>query len=201
MAELQSQCRCCRVPVEGIRAKVRVCPLCDECGGLHGLALEAAVRERVASGQMSAWYGVGVMALDDANAAGMLRFVGDPREASIHVPEPVRRWQVVAGRAVLAGELPAIDEIIGACLAPYVPGPKTDATMQALADELTTAMRWIDPEVLHVDISCALDVIDPQHLIIQVSTRTPAMPGAANMPGADDVVIPDHVLRAKPAQA
>lgn len=178
-----------------------MCPLCDQCGGLHGEALYRAVRERVAGGHLSVWYGIGVLALDDANTAGMLQFVGDPNAASIWVPEPVRRWQVVAGRAVLADTLPAIDEIIAACLSPYVPGPKTDETMRALADDLTTAMRWIDPDVLHVDISCKTDAIDPGHLIIQVSTRTATMPGMVSIPGGDDVVIPDHVLRAKPAQA
>lgn len=202
MADLQGRCRCCSIPVEGMRAQVRVCPLCDQCGGIHGEALAAAVRERVAAGKLSVWYGIGVLALDDANTAGMLQFVGDPRNASLWVPEPVRRWQVVAGRAVLANTLPAMDEIIGACLAPFLGTVATEASLQALADEITTAMRWIDPDVLHVDIASKRDAIDPEHLIIKVTTRTAAMPGMVSQFGAeDDVSIPDSVMRAKPAQA
>lgn len=193
-------CRCCGIPVEGARAKVRVCAVCDSCDSRHGDKLEAHVRHLVASGAVSMWWAIVRMALDDAQLSGRLEFRGARDAAEIWIPVAPRRWEVVLGRAAAIRRIPEIAEIVGACLAPFIPGKVSRATMKEIGAELTAALTWVDPNVVSVDVDCKRDAIEPEHLIIHVNTRTNVAPGSITL-CEPNVEIPDDILARPRGQA
>lgn len=193
-------CRCCGVPVNGPRQKFRVCPLCDQCDGMHGNALERLLRKLAATGAITMWHGIGRMAVDNAHLTGRLSLIGPSDAATMWVATAPRPWEVVLGRAGASFTIPDIGEIVAACLAPFIPGKVSRATMDAIGRELTGALTWVDPNVVSVDVDCKRDSIDPEHLLIHVNTRTNVAPGSITV-CEPNIEIPDDILSRPRGQA
>lgn len=201
MSEIR--CRCCGVPVDGaVRRQVRVCLGCDQCDGLHGAQLQGVLFKAVSDGKITAGTAIARSLIDDAQITGRLVYhVKDGAVADITVPNPPPRWLVVAMRSVARNELPDFASLVDAVLGAYLPCKGTRAVLDAIAAELTEAFRFVDPSVMSVVVDSKRDALDPQHLIIQIQARTPTLAASVNIPGADDVVIPDDILHRKRAEA
>lgn len=193
-------CRCCGVPVHGeIREKLRVCPLCDQCDGKHGDALQAHCVALVEQGRTTWGTAIARLAIDNAHLWGTLEWHGDPRCAELHVAHCPSPWQTLVGRCAARGVMPGYDALLNACLAPFVPGPNTHENKQAIADELTTALCWLDQNVASVDVGFEADTFDAAHILIRVNLKQ-AVPGAIMLetPGAD---IPRDIMARPRGQA
>lgn len=196
------RCRCCGIQVYGTRAQVRVCPICDKCDGLHGDKLQETVTKLVGSGQMDPGLALCRSLIDDAQLAGAIVFVdaGPGVGHIIDIPRPPARWETVIARATCRGDLPEMFAVVDAILKRYIPGKCTRATLDAIQGDLLQALACLDPSVLTVTVNSERDMLDPEHLIIQVQTTTPAM-GAVIGKGAEDVVIPDDIMLRARGQA
>lgn len=194
------QCRCCGVPVDGMRAQVRVCAICDRCDGRHGDELQHMLLHGVQSGQVNPGVALCRALVDDAHLTGRIVYVGDKNNATITIPDPPPRWYVVCGRAAAKGTLPDMHSIVAAVLARFIGAYATTATKMAIAAELGEALRFIDDSVIDVKVDSKLDVLDPNHLIINITAKTPMM-GAVIDKNAGEVEIPADILSRKRAEA
>lgn len=192
-------CRCCGVPQVGRRADLRRCVLCDGCDRVHGAERQAKIERLVANGQMTPWFAIGQIMIDDAHHAGQLGFRGDPTAATIWIDRPVCRWEVVIGRAIARNELPVTDELMAAVMLRYVPGPI--AGIPGLRRELKDALCALDPDVLDVEVSCTRDAMDAGHLIIDVIHRTAVLSAVDRWQSAPDVEIPSDIAQRPRGQA
>lgn len=186
-----SLCRCCGVPVEGLRRKFRVCPMCDACDGVHGDALQARCAALVASGQISPWLALTRMIVDDALLCGRLVFIGDPHAALIVVLNPPKRWEVVVCRALCKSELPELQVVIDAVLGAFMGHDASPPVLEALRAEMIQAMHAVDPSLFDVEVIAERDPLDPEHVRINVSAKTPGLPAAYE---AADVDMPADIL-------
>lgn len=181
-------CRCCGTVTVNAEVARRLCTLCQRCDRRHGDELQHHVARLVRSGQIDAYHGLARMMIDDANLCARLAFVGDPMAATLWIPEAPRRWEVVVGRALALKQAPDLSLILQVTLARFVPGLATPERMQELANELTSALAFIDPNVLSVDVASRRDM------------RTAAAPGMVTV-CAPDVEIPEDVMTRPRGQA
>lgn len=197
-------CRCCGIKLEGERAKIRRCILCDLCDRRHGDELQAHVTALLsARPPIDLWHAVARMLTDDAHLAGLLAMVAVEDDAGVvtawpYVIDFVPRWRVVIGRALARDEMPDVSEVLGAVLARYLPGRNSQALRDAISRDLTDAMCMVDPSIVTCEVTCDQDALDPEHLLIHVTGREPTL-GQAVM--APEVGIPDSVMRGPRGQA
>lgn len=194
------QCRCCGVPVDGMRAQVRVCAICDRCDGKHGDELQALLLHGVQTGQVKPGMALCRALVDDAHLTGRIVFVGDINNATITIPDPPPRWFVVCGRAAAKNTLPDMHSVIGAVINRHIPGRCSRATLDAIAAELKEALHFVDDSVMDVTVASKIDALDPQHLIIQVNAKAPVM-GMVIDKNAGEVEIPADILSRARGQA
>lgn len=194
----EALCRCCGIPVMGTRARVRVCPICDQCDGLHGDKLQIALAAGVVNGKVDPGLALTRSIIDDAQLTGRIVYVEDPNGGhSITVPDPAPRWQVICSRALCRNQLPDVTLVLDVILARHLPCQATPDKLEAIARELREALAFMDPGVLSVDVQSERDALDPQHLIVKVTTSTPTM-GMQTIGNLPDVEIPpDIMLRAR----
>lgn len=188
------RCKCCGIPIDGPRVAIELCVVCDRCDRRHGAALEQACIAAVRAGLLSPWHALCRMMIDDALLTGGLALVVDGRGmARPLVPDCPDRWMVVICRAWARQEQPQLDDIVGAVLGRYIPGPATRANFDAIARDLQRALSTIDENVLSVEVDSKIDTLDPEHLIINIQARTPATPGMVTIT-APDVELPADIM-------
>lgn len=192
---MTTRCTCCGIGVSGQRAVIRRCIVCDQCDRLHGDELVATCGRMVRAGQLTPGHVLARVMMDDAHLAGMIEYRDDPDGMTVTawVPVPVPRWRVVIGRAWARGEAPDISRIVGSVLDRYLPGPASRANLDGIAQDITDALGAIDPNVLNCKVGCKVDQLDPQHLIIEVQTKTAAAPGMVDVL-APDVELPADIM-------
>lgn len=197
------QCRCCGIPImlgTEMHYKLALCVACTACNKKHGDALEKHARALVDAGRMAPWHCVALITIDNAQLWGTLDVrIGDNGLADLIVRESPRPWQIVVARCASSNRIPTFDELIAACLVSFVPGPNTLANKQRIADEITTALCWIDSNVVCAEIDFKDDVLDAGHLIINVQVRQ-ATPDAVIYDAAknhDELIPPDIMTRSR----
>jgi hypothetical protein len=196
-------CRCCGIRLEGPRAQLRRCILCDLCDRRHGIELQAHVIELVASGQLGLWHAITRMLVDDAHLAGLLAMVAVKDEQGVvsvwpRVLESPPRWRVVIGRALARNEIPAVSEVLDAVFARHLPGRNSQALRDAISRDLTDAMCMIDPSIVNVEVRCDQDAFDPEHFKIYITGLEPTLGQTVMTP---EVEIPEGVARGPRGQA
>lgn len=196
-------CRCCGIKLEGERAKVRRCILCDLCDRRHGDELQAHVTMLVRDHRLGFWHAVTRMLVDDAHLAGLLAIVAVEDDHGVATAWPfvcefVPRWRVVIGRALALGELPDVGRVLDAVLGRYLPARNSQALRDAISRDMTDAMCMVDPTIVTCEVSCDQDAFDPEHLRILVTSRESTL-GQTVM--APEVEIPDSVMRRPRGQA
>lgn len=196
-------CRCCGIQLQGEREKLRRCILCDMCDRRHGDELQAHVTALVRAGQIGFWHAVTRMLVDDAHLAGMLSILAVEDDRGIASAYPlvmgfVPRWRVVIGRALASKEIPDVGRVLGAVLGRYLPARNSQALREAISRDLTDAMCMVDPSIVTCVVACDQDALDPEHLMISVTGRAPALGQTAMSP---EVEIPESVMRGPRGQA
>lgn len=198
---LEVLCRCCGVPVEGMRAQVRVCPICDVCDGKHGDELQALVGHGVVTGQIEPGKALCRMLVDDAHLTGRIIYVereGSPL-ADITIPDPPPRWLVVCGRAAARGQLPDLQTVVNVVLAQHLPCGRDQ--LPALQRELREALTFVDPSIMDVAIDCRIDAECVEHVVINVSGRAVSPDLVVDMAKGADVEISHDILSRARGQA
>lgn len=204
-----ASCKCCGIPIDPAdpRAEWRRCAVCDRCDRRHGDELQIHIWALLNAGQISRGHAFARMLIDDALLTGNLELRPEHDEhgnelqtATLWITRPPRRWEVVVGRACARNEVPEVGLVVEVTLARYIPGPASPENMQGLADELTTAFCFMDDNVLSVDVSTERVILDPQHLIIRINTKTAAAPGMITTFGAD-AELPDDIMQRPRGQA
>jgi hypothetical protein len=197
-------CRCCGVGnLQGVRARLRVCLGCDDCDGLHGDALQAILVKATADRKMSGDAALARALIDDAQLTGRAVYFENPPgsgQADMRIPDPPPRWLVVCARALCRKELPDMHSVVGAVLGRFMGLRSSQTVLEAMRVELQAALSFIDASIFDVQIDTKVDVLDSQHLIIQVQAKTPAL-GAVVTPGTENVEIPPDILLRKRAEA
>jgi len=174
MPELDVRCRCCGVLLApGPRAEIRRCILCDLCDRRHGDELQLHVMGLVRAGRITWGHALARMLIDDAHHAGMLGMVVEngALTATLTVPEPVPRWRVVIGRAISRGELPELNLVLKVTLARYIGKRATLAVREEMRRELCEALSTLDDSITDITVSCHLDTIDAEHLMIEITGK------------------------------
>lgn len=189
-------CRCCGVPVEGPRAERRLCPVCDMCDRRHGDDLQAHVVALLRNGQITFGRALSRMLVDDALLTGALLLIPIDRTAAceLRILAPVPRGCVVIGRAIALGRLPDVSAVIAAALARYVGLRATGAVLGDIRRDLIEVITLIDDSVIDVAVTSRTDMLDPGHLIIEITGKSPAL-GAVIHEDADATVPPDIMSR------
>lgn len=193
------RCSCCGIFLVGAEVLRDRCLVCGVCDHMHGDELEARVVRLVAAGSLPWGRALACMLVDDAHHAVRLRFHGDPMACEMAIDEPVHRWEVVIGRALARGEVPDLSRIVAAVLARYIPGRATTTTLEAIERDMTEALQMFDPDVLSVKVTARRDHLDPEHLIIECSTRNPVGPAVLDI--APEVAIPSDISSRPRGQA
>lgn len=194
-------CRCCGVAIVGdaTRLQVRVCVDCDQCDELHGAQLQGVLLKAVSDGKLAPYTAVARAMMDDAQLTGRIVHVVINGRADITIPNPPRRWEVMAARSMVRGELPDLQTLVDAVLGCYIPGRNTPDRMAAMRLELRDALQFVDPSIMDVEVSTVMDALEPGNLRIEIKARTPTL--GTEMPGAPDVNIPADILTRKRAEA
>ncbi|HSR79075.1 MAG TPA: hypothetical protein VLN57_21055 [Xanthobacteraceae bacterium] len=197
------RCHCCGIRLEGERAAIRRCILCDMCDRRHGDELQVHVTALVRNGVIDLWHGVTRMLVDDAHVAGLLAIVAVEDAGGLvsgwpTVLEFVPRWRVMIGRARARDELPDVTLVLNAVLARYLPAQNSHALRTAISIDMTDAMCLIDPSIVSVDVTCEQDALDAEYLMINVIANVPTLGQTAMAP---DIQIPDSVMRGPRGQA
>lgn len=185
-------CRCCGLPdLVGVRGKVRVCPMCDDCDGLHGDALQA----RMMSGEwLDPYIALARAIIDDAQLTNRIVFVGEGEAKHINVPNPPRRWEVMIARALLRNEQPDLHTVMNAVLLPFFGLRASPSVMALLRGELLEALQAFDASIFDVEVSIDVDVLDRENLQIKVCAKTPAL-GMTFDADSAGVIPPDIMAR------
>lgn len=194
-------CRCCRVPVFGMRQRFRVCPICDLCDERHGVALHMELVRRVTAGTVDPWLVIAVSAFDDAWLCGKMELDGVTGLARAR--ECPRRWEVVIAWARTAKQPVALAGIMEAVMAPFMGRPNTEATRTEIGLEMKLALCTADPNLVDVTIESAGPGVTIAHdeIVIKATAKTPAPPLAQNVGGGPEVELPPDILSRPRGQA
>ena len=196
-----ARCRCCGISIAGTpREQIRRCPICDICDRRHGDELQLHCVELVRTGQITPWHAIGAMLIDDAHVCGMLMMAMQPGDRTLYIGVPVAppRWRVVIGRALARDEVPEVDLVIKVVLGKHLPGRGTPERLAAIAADLRDALQIMDPSIESVDVTTERDMLDPEHLKILLTARTPAL--GTVVTGAD-VELPADIMSRPRGQA
>lgn len=206
MIDVDVRCQCCGLPVPLERREIARCAVCDLCDHLHGDALQIYVGRQVMAGQITPYHGLARMLVDDAMMAGELQLVPEvnleARTWTLRpwILRPIDRWRVVVGRALAVDLAVDVSLLLSVILARHIPGRSDRGTLDAIARELREAFAVIDPNVVDVEVDCKRDVLDPEHLLINISTKTAAAPGMISL--ADpDIELPADIMSRPRGQA
>jgi hypothetical protein len=197
------RCKCCGFPVQGARAAIELCVVCDHCDRRHGDALQLHVMQLLRARQISVGHALARMLIDDAHLAGELMLIQRDPAVPIAVPwiaQPVKRWRVVTGRAFARDEPVEMELLVGVILGRYIPGKATRENLDELRRDLIEAFTTLDDNVVDIEVDCTRDVIDPAHLIINIHTKTAAAPGMTAIVD-DQVELPDDIMARPRGQA
>jgi hypothetical protein len=180
------QCRCCGVvtaPTQTLQGLVPSCIRCTghwacaiRCGGIHGEALEREARQLVKNGVWQPWYAVALCAVDDAQICNRLLLelgAGHVPPVQMFVPDPPRRWEVVACRSLVQGQVPAAEDVMAACLEPFFGRDNTESTRMEIRREIADAMRCVVGEVVDVDIEVMPEPGHSGGFIANIVARVP----------------------------
>lgn len=206
MTDFDVRCQCCGLPVPCDRREVRRCVVCDLCDHLHGDALQIRVGRQVMAGQISLCDGLARMLVDDAMMAGGLQLVPEvnleARTWTLRpwILRPIDRWRVVVGRAFAVDRAVDVSLMLSVILARHIPGQVSRGTLDAIARELREALTTIDPNVVGVEVDCKCDTLNPENLLIDISTRTAAAPGMISLVDPD-VELPADIMSRPRGQA
>ncbi len=203
MEQREGHCGCCGIPLDGQRAFLRRCMVCDRCDHKHGDELQIAIEHLLANGKIESGQAMVRMLIDDAHLSGRIVWIVDPdtSTAMITIPDPPQRWEVVCARAMVRGSMPDLQSVIEAVLTSYIGKQSAPSVLRNLEGDLSRAMAFVDPDVLSVSVEAHRDAIDPGHLFITVSTRTACMPGVVSRSDDADALIPDDIALRPRAQA
>lgn len=193
-------CRCCRVPVFGMRQRFRVCPVCDLCDERHGHVLHAELIRRVHAGTIDPYLVVAVSAFDDAWLAG--KMVIDANTGLARVLECPKRWEVCIAWCRAARQPVALASVLEAVLAPFMGSPNTEHVREQIAREMRIALCTADPNLADVTIeSIKGDTIDRDEIVIRAIAKTPEPPLAVNVGNGPAVELPPDILSRPRGQA
>lgn len=201
----ETRCRCCGIPITAadgqVRQQLRVCIGCDNCDELHGAKLQGVLSQGVRDGKIAPYTALARAMIDDAQMTGRTVYVvREGRVADLIIPDPPRRWLVMAARAMARNEMPDLQTLVDAVLGVYIPGQSTPARMAALRSELRDALQFVDSSIMDVEVTTTMDMLEPGHLRIEIRAKTPTLGVVTSGPGAD-VEIPADILSRKRAEA
>lgn len=201
MANDQVYCRCCRVPVFGMRARFRVCPICDMCDERHGVALHMELVRRVHAGTIDPWLVIAVSAFDDAWLCGKMEI--DGVTGLCRSRECPKRWEVVIGWARCAKQPVNLTGILEAVLAPFMGRPNVESVREEAQREMRLALCTADPNLVDVEITSmgSGPNLERDEITIRATARTPAPPLAQNVGGGPEVELPPDILSRPRGQA
>lgn len=194
-------CRCCRVPVFGMRQRFRVCPICDMCEERHGVVLHMELVRRVQAKTIDPWLVIAVSAFDDAWLCGKMEIDGVTGLARSR--ECPKRWEVVIAWARAARQPVALTGIIEAALAPFLGKPNIPAVRDEIGREIKMALCTADPNLVDVIVESMGPSAQIAHDEIQIRAvaKSPSPPLAQNVGGGPEVALPPDILSRPRGQA
>lgn len=193
MADQTIECRCCRVPVFGMRQRFRVCPICDMCNERHGHALHVEIVNRALAHAIDPYLAIAVSAFDDAWLCGKMEI--DGVTGLRHSRECPKRWEVAIAWARTAKQPVNLQGILEAVLAPFMGRPNIPSVRDEIAREMRMALCTADPNLIDIEITSmgTGPNVEADEIQIKATAKTAAPPLAHNVGGGPEVELPADI--------